>query len=200
MNLEYLPVNDKFNMKMDNFVLAQIEECINKVDYMNELKTVLYTGDAGNVDTTRFYIFAMRQFSKCCRGCTEGGILRYNTDPDLKPQPQILVLPGTDGGYNFKVTVDYQEVYVTTVLSDVILYYYCLIYAANLEYPSEGLALAFFIERYLVAHKHDGKLSARTKKVTNFYVSIIEKATYQDTDEPLVTQVKKLVNAALSPL
>ena len=69
-------MNEKFNMKMDKFVLAQIEECINKVDYMNELKTVLYTGDAGNVDTTRFYIFAIRQFSKCFRGCTEGGILR----------------------------------------------------------------------------------------------------------------------------
>ena len=55
-----------------------------------------------------------------------------------------------------RVTLDYVQLFDTDSLEDAIVFYYCLIFCANIEYPKEGLACAFLFERYLIGHKTEG--------------------------------------------
>lgn len=77
MNLADLPRIDGFNQKMDKFVLAQVECNLGDRFYIQNLNQVMYGTAAGCRNSTPLHVFSLRYFSKCVKGCTAGGILRY---------------------------------------------------------------------------------------------------------------------------
>ena len=191
------PTLNDFEKKMNKLCLVVCEEWGKEEKFVDELADALNSVAAQSNDLTPLYVTILRQYSLNSKGKLAA---LFRTEAENMKMPHPIQLEAhieydklEKGQYLFTVHVDKITLFRTCSMEDALLYLWCMIYIAKVNFPKEGSAVCYLLERYFVKLVLDSKHISKRQNIANNYTKLMERLTDCSIEDDFIKQIRDLV-------
>ena len=169
-----IPSLNDFGKKMNKLCVVVCTQWGKEEAFAEEVEDALNSVAAQSGDLTPLYVTILRQYSLNSKG-KKAALFRTEAENMKMPHPiqleaHIEYEKLEKGQYLFTVHVDKINLFRTCSMEDALLYLWCMIYIAKVNFPKEGSAVCYLLERYFVKLVLDCKHMTKNKNIESNYL------------------------------